>query len=169
MKDNARFMSLWEAWSIYICWMARETSSRRKNNVQQTLEGFRLSPQQARLWLLQQQSNAYRASCSLVIEGHLHIPTLRRVLEAVFMSHEMYRTSFLRLPGVKQPVQVVNTSPLYSWTHCNIENCSLEEQQKLLESFVLEAVAFPFDLERGLFAHCVLFTLHEKKHTLFVH
>ena len=136
--------------------------------MQQTIEGFRLSPQQARLWVLQRQSNAYRTSCSVVIEGHLHIPNLRQALEAVFRRHEMYRTSFRRLPGVKLPVQVVNTSPLYVWSHCDIRTCLPEDQQKLLGDLIQEARAASFDLERGPFAQCTLFTLHEKRNILFV-
>src|SRR5436305_8219997 len=139
--------------------------------MQQTIEGFRLSPQQTRLWLLQQQNNAYCSFCSLVIEGQLHIPTLRQVVELVFRQHEMYRTSFRRLPGVKLPVQVVNTSPLYVWRHCDISTCSPLDQQKQLDQWnkpTEDGVvsASTFDLERGLFAQCTLVTLAKEKHIL---
>ena len=138
--------------------------------MQQTIEGFRLSPQQTRLWLLQQQNNAYHALCSLLIEGQLHIPTLRQALEVVFKRHEMYRTSFRRLPGVKLPVQVVNPSPFYSWRHCDISLCSPIDQQKQLE--ILQhwptGIVPAFDLERGMFAQCTLVTLQEEKHALLI-
>ncbi len=39
----------------------------------QTLQGFRLSPQQKHLWLLQQDSSASRASCAIRIEGNLNV------------------------------------------------------------------------------------------------
>jgi hypothetical protein len=46
----------------------------------QTLEGFRLSPQQKRLWLLQQDSLAYRAQCAIQIKGKLNAEILKEAL-----------------------------------------------------------------------------------------
>jgi hypothetical protein len=39
-----------------------------------SIEGFRLSPQQKRLWLLQQAgySQPYRVQCAVLIEGNLN-------------------------------------------------------------------------------------------------
>jgi hypothetical protein len=39
----------------------------------QTLEGFRLSPQQKRLWFLQQDSVAYRVQAAIRIEGNVKV------------------------------------------------------------------------------------------------
>src|SRR5436305_12537240 len=38
-------------------------------NMTPKTQGFQLSPQQKRLWLLQQDSRAYRAQCAVLIEG----------------------------------------------------------------------------------------------------
>ena len=44
------------------------------------LEGYRLSPQQARLWTLQQQDNLpYRAQAGIQIQGDLQIEMLQTV------------------------------------------------------------------------------------------
>src|SRR5262249_780871 len=137
-------------------------------NMQHTIEGFRLSPQQARLWGLQQQNNAYRTSCSLVIEGYLHTAHLQQVLDAIFRRHEIYRTSFRQLPRIKWPVQVLNPSTLSVWSHCDLRTCSPLDQQKQLGDLMQEARAASFDLERGLCVHYTLFTLAKKIHVLFI-
>ncbi|HEY9300096.1 MAG TPA: condensation domain-containing protein, partial [Phormidium sp.] len=62
----------------------------------QTITGFRLSPQQKYLWSLLQESPAYRAQCSLLIEGNLNQKTLKEALQAVINRHEILRTTFHR-------------------------------------------------------------------------
>src|SRR5437016_9711965 len=76
----------------------------------ETVEGFRLSPQQSRLWSLQALSGAkaYRAECSVAIEGNADLARLRRCLEQIVARHEILRTSFRRLPGMNAPLQVVH-------------------------------------------------------------
>src|SRR5207247_5327448 len=72
------------------------------------VEGFRLSPQQKRLWLLQaDQSPAYRAQGMIEIEGALDLPALSAALQQVVEQHEILRTTFQRLAGTTLPVQVI--------------------------------------------------------------
>jgi amino acid adenylation domain-containing protein/non-ribosomal peptide synthase protein (TIGR01720 family) len=76
----------------------------------ETVEGFRLSPQQSRLWSLQAVSGAeaYRMACSVAIEGYADPARLRRCLEQIVARHEILRTSFRSLPGMNAPLQVVH-------------------------------------------------------------
>ena len=71
------------------------------------IEGYRLSPQQLHLWLLQQESNAYRSQCAVLLEGELNVEALREALQRVVRRHDILRTSFLRTPGIRFPVQVI--------------------------------------------------------------
>ena len=73
------------------------------------LHGFRLSPQQKRLWSLIQQDgeSAYRSQCLVVIDGELTIETLRHAVRQTVGSHEILHTTFQSLPGMAFPVQVV--------------------------------------------------------------
>src|SRR5262249_52394721 len=128
-----------------------------------------LSPQQARLWSLQQQSSAYYASCSLMIEGNLHISSLCQALETIFRRHEIYRTSFCRLSGMKLPVQVVNPSPLSVFLHCDLSACSPLDQNKPLADLMQAKSSASFDLEQGPLVSSTLFTLHDKRNMLFTH
>src|SRR5262249_26204371 len=71
---------------------------------------FRLSPQQLRLWALQEQDGSalYRSYCSIEIEGEADSVRVRRALDAIVGRHEILRTTFRRLPGMSSPLQVVH-------------------------------------------------------------
>ena len=60
------------------------------------VEGFRLAPQQERVWLLHQKdkSRAYRAQSAIRIDGEIDARLLRRAVEEVVQRHEILRTSF---------------------------------------------------------------------------
>jgi amino acid adenylation domain-containing protein/non-ribosomal peptide synthase protein (TIGR01720 family) len=76
---------------------------------QETIQGYRLSPQQKRLWLLQQSENnpAYHARCAVEIAGEIDENILREALRHVSSQHEILRTTFQLLPGMSIPVQVI--------------------------------------------------------------
>ena len=76
-------------------------------------QGFRLSPQQRRLWLLQQAGGeaAWRARCEIRVEGELEEERLGRAVAQVAARWEILRTVFPHLPGVALPVQEIRTAP----------------------------------------------------------
>ncbi|HSF43790.1 MAG TPA: amino acid adenylation domain-containing protein [Thermoanaerobaculia bacterium] len=71
--------------------------------------GFRLSPQQRRLWKLQEagRPSPYRVGCAVELTGELETATLRAAVAAVVGRHEILRTVFRLLPDVDLPVQAV--------------------------------------------------------------
>ena len=73
----------------------------------QVLEGYRLSPQQKRLWLLGARPPHTGLTCSILIEGPLDPALLGRALDRLVARHEILRTSFERLPGMHLPMQVI--------------------------------------------------------------
>ncbi len=77
---------------------------------QQVIEGFRLSPQQQRLWS-QTGGAAGRAWCALALQGDLRVQSLERALLRVVERHEILRTRFERLPGMEVPIQVISDAP----------------------------------------------------------
>ncbi|HYV13038.1 MAG TPA: amino acid adenylation domain-containing protein [Pyrinomonadaceae bacterium] len=76
---------------------------------QTTTRGFRLSPQQKRLWSLQQHTVGLsdRAQCTVLIEGHLDTALLRTALQKVVERHEVLSTTFPRPQGMNAPLQVI--------------------------------------------------------------
>ncbi|HEU4712843.1 MAG TPA: amino acid adenylation domain-containing protein [Pyrinomonadaceae bacterium] len=84
------------------------------------LQGFRVSPQQRHLWLVQEaNSSAYHARCAALIEGELDVDALRMAVETVVQRHEILRTVFARTPGVKVPLQVVTEKAEFQWSETN--------------------------------------------------
>src|SRR5689334_15655949 len=72
------------------------------------VQSYRLSPQQERLWLLEQKHpGRYTVQCSWLLEGPLDEAKLRAALNALVERHEILRTSFQSLPDVLLPVQVI--------------------------------------------------------------
>jgi amino acid adenylation domain-containing protein len=76
----------------------------------QVEEGFRLSPQQRRLWHLHErnQGAAFGAQCLVRITGPLDTRRLDEAVTSVRTRHEILRTNFAFLEGTSIPVQVVN-------------------------------------------------------------
>jgi amino acid adenylation domain-containing protein len=72
-------------------------------------EGFRISPQQRRLWRLIQQNPqvAFCAQCHVRITGPLNAERLDQAVRSLRSTHEILRTRFVLLPGTKAPVQVI--------------------------------------------------------------
>ena len=73
------------------------------------VEGFALSPQQERLWQLQEVGPAdrYGAFCTLRVAGDTNPERLRLALSQVVRRHEILRTGFRRIPGLSAPLQVI--------------------------------------------------------------
>src|SRR5438309_6096338 len=72
-------------------------------------EGFRISPQQRRLWGLIQQNPqvAFCAQCHVRITGPLDAQRLDEAVRTLRSTHEILRTEFVLLPGTRTPVQVI--------------------------------------------------------------
>src|SRR5215510_9927514 len=75
---------------------------------QEVVEGFRLSPQQKRVWLLQESEQPYCVSCSVLIEGQLDREALNSAVNEVIARHEILRTTYKRLFGMTVPLQVID-------------------------------------------------------------
>ena len=75
--------------------------------MQQISAGFRLSPQQKHLWLLQQGNTTYKSQCDILIEGDLDTQALTDVLQEAVDSHEVLRTRFELFSTLAIPVQVI--------------------------------------------------------------
>ena len=77
--------------------------------MEQTIEGFRLSPQQRHLWRLGagDPDAPYRAQCVIVVRGRCDLAALRGALADLVARHEILRTSFPRMANVRLPLQAI--------------------------------------------------------------
>jgi amino acid adenylation domain-containing protein len=141
------------------------------------VEGFRLSPQQRRLWTFREApSSGVAAFCSqlvLSLEGPLRIERLRAALEEVCRRHEALRTTFRRLPGVVMPVQSAGElAP--SWEARNLHGLdatrveeSLKRETETDRETERERLR-EFDYENGPLVFARLFSLEPERHLLSI-
>src|SRR4051794_12851238 len=115
------------------------------------IEGFRLSPQQKRVWLLQQedQDNIYRARCEIQVRGSVDLARLQAALERVVREHEILRTVFQRFHGLDIPLQVVRDDQSIVVRVHDRRGTPEAEQAAALADVRAATERAPFELESG--------------------
>ncbi len=118
---------------------------------EQVIQGYRLSPQQKRLWQLQQSNDAraFCAQCALLISGPLNAKALAAALEDVVERHQILRTTFHCFYGMTIPVQVVTEVAPQVDAEYDLRHLSQVEQRERIEEILREARQALFDCERG--------------------
>ncbi|MEH2060565.1 MAG: amino acid adenylation domain-containing protein [Nostoc sp.] len=136
----------------------------------ESIEGFRLSPQQEHLWLLQQidQSWAYRSDCAILIEGNIDVNNLELALQDVVNRYEILRTSFVCLPGMTIPVQVITDSKVILENKSDISNLKPQEQEAKIELIFQKIKQQNFEFEQGLILHTYFVTISADRYVLFI-
>ncbi|MEH2121099.1 amino acid adenylation domain-containing protein [Nostoc sp.] len=134
--------------------------------MQEQIQGFSLSSQQKRLWLLQKDGQVYQAHCAILVEGNLKKEVLKEALNQIVNSHEIFRTTFHCIHGVKTPIQVINESSFISVSEVYLEEKDVREFdiQKLFDSASQQSL----DLEQGSLLLATLVTLTPQKHLLVI-
>ena len=131
-------------------------------------DSFRLSPQQRRVWKLQQESPAYRAQCALLLEGNLRPDVLRNALHGIIGRHEIFRTAFHYVSGFKAPVQTIHEGKVPHWRDRDLSQYPAEQQQALIDEYFIRESRRPFDLEESPLLSVLLLTLGTHKHVLLM-
>jgi amino acid adenylation domain-containing protein len=130
------------------------------------IQGFRLSPQQRRLWSLQQPGGTLRAQCALRLPGRLDAERLRQALQGMVDRHDMLRTTFHRTPGIKHPVQVVAERGTFSLGIADLTG-GVEESERGTAR-LLDEEAGRHDLENGPVLRCLLAALPGGENALLI-
>jgi amino acid adenylation domain-containing protein len=130
--------------------------------------GYRLSPQQARLWRSQLLGGAKSAQCVILIEGSLHADVLRDALRLVVQRHEILRTTFQDVPGMKVPVQVVHEQGEPAWREVELGDVDELMQAAAIENICRDEIARAATLPHGAQLRAVLARInsHERQHLL---
>jgi amino acid adenylation domain-containing protein len=130
------------------------------------VEGFRLSPQQRHLWLLAQDAGRTRAAqCLLVLRGELDARALGEAAARVVSRHEMLRTTFRSLPGVKLPLQVI-AEEATALVGGGLDGDDESELPAEVERVLGEERARAWDYERGPLVRLRLLRLGARQHLL---
>src|SRR4051812_46500845 len=114
----------------------------------QAIEGFRLSPQQRRVWRLQQRAGtvALNAGCAVVVKGNLDLAALRAALAAVVDRHEILRTTYAEIPGLSLPLQVIAAAAAPPLA---VAPGAVADTAAAIDDRLREVVAPPFVLAAG--------------------
>src|SRR5689334_1485865 len=116
--------------------------------MQKHVEGFRLSPQQARLWLLKGQNPAdHLSQCAILVEGTLDEEALKRAVRETVARHDILRTGFYSRPGVKIPLQVIEEDCEPEWRVVAREEFDTDTAAAL-DELLREEAERPFDSGR---------------------
>jgi len=133
------------------------------------LEGYRLSPQQKHLWLLQQRDYClYRVHCAVLITGSLNLEILKTALEKVVESHEILRTDFRCLPGLNIPLQVIRDGEILWNFTAESTSETLQAKKNKFQSLVQQFSQPPFDFEYRSTLNASLVTLSPKQQILLL-
>src|ERR1700741_462350 len=134
---------------------------------EEIIQNYRLSPQQERLWLLQQKyPGPYRAQCSWLLDGPLDRAGLQTAMDVLVERHEILRTTFQTLPDVLLPVQVICQATALAWRECDLTDLSRDAQQEELAKLFREAQESPLDFTPGSLLDCTIITLGPNRHVL---
>ncbi|HEV2705167.1 MAG TPA: amino acid adenylation domain-containing protein [Pyrinomonadaceae bacterium] len=132
------------------------------------MQGFPLSPQQKHLWQLQDESHAYALHYTCRITGRLDVSRFREALRQVVARHEILRTRFHRVPGVRIPLQVISSDAEATLEVSEMNG--LEEAGRA--AAVSEAMRLqkeqPFDFERGALFRSRLLVLSTEESILLL-
>lgn len=136
----------------------------------ETIEGFRLSPTQERLWSLQpaESETPYCAHCSILLEGPLDVPALRSSIASVIDRHEILRTSFQSLEGMNLPVQVIADSRSFAVDEYDFGFLNEQEKDTEIASLVEKTRRESVEFINGLSVRVALARLAADKHVLIL-
>ena len=134
------------------------------------VEGFRLSPQQRHLWLLQQSTRnpVYQVQCEVAVAGQLDTDVLRAALNAIIRRHEILRTTFQYLPGMGIPVQVIDEEVEAVCAERDLSALGEQAQEDAIRELRQEWQQLPFDYERNLLWRAALCTLSSDQYRLLL-
>src|SRR5215831_15691212 len=96
--------------------------------------GFRLSPQQEKLWLLQRgaQKLAYKVWVVIAIDGRVDRADLREAIIEACNRHEILRTRFHCPPGSVIPIQVIDDAVTPEIPTLDLSNYDARTQEQAL-------------------------------------
>ncbi len=128
------------------------------------LEGFRLSPQQRRLWSWLQAAPARsgRVGCRVRLEGELSPDRLESACQALVERHEVLRTSFRTHPSTTLPLQVVGMSTPLRFRFRDVRDLPPERRAEAVAAELRAQEEGPLDLVEGPLLDVSLFRSGER-------
>jgi amino acid adenylation domain-containing protein len=123
------------------------------------LEGYPLSKRQVVLWELHRRSFLQRAQAQIHIFGEVDPELLRTAADELVLQHEILRTRFRRLTGLRLPLQCVEDTGQARWEDKDLRSLNPREQIKAAEALAHEATREPVNLSEDELLHSLLLRL----------
>jgi len=136
-----------------------------------SLQGYRLSPQQERLWELQQSgsASAYCTQAAVLIRGGADLERVRASLQRIVLRREILRTTFHCVPGLtKAPLQVISHAAIDWAPDHDLAGLSQDTRERKLDELLNEVRAAPFDLAQGPLLRAALATVSSDESVLIL-
>jgi amino acid adenylation domain-containing protein len=130
------------------------------------MQGFQLSPQQRRVWSLGDGCGPYRAAVAVALAGPLAADVLGAAVRDAVDQHEILRTTFRRLPGMTEPLQMIGAGTV-DWKVCDPADGAGAWTPELEEIFA-RLLGTGIDLENGPVLHACLARLSADRNVLFL-
>ncbi|HEX7317733.1 MAG TPA: amino acid adenylation domain-containing protein [Pyrinomonadaceae bacterium] len=136
----------------------------------EALEGYRLSPQQRRLWELEHAAGggAYRALRAVSVEGPLDPLTLKAALRTVVERHEILRTGFHLTPELRTPLQVINERAEPFFETRDLRAVGAREQEAAVEETFLVEMRRAREFGQSSLLRATLLTLSDNRSVLLL-
>jgi amino acid adenylation domain-containing protein/non-ribosomal peptide synthase protein (TIGR01720 family) len=133
------------------------------------VQGFRFSPQQEHLWAVLPPEEVARreARCEVRIEGALDFQALTTAIRDLVARHEILRTRFRLLPGMKVPLQVIGDGDPVAVQEHDLRALGEIERGAALER-IRAMLGEPRDLADGVPLRIALIHLAPEEHLLFL-
>ncbi|MEA2562147.1 MAG: hypothetical protein QOH06_3651 [Acidobacteriota bacterium] len=135
---------------------------------QETIEGFRLSPQQRRLWSIAGKPPSCQMHCAVLIEGPLHRSALRAAVQTTVERHEILRTTFACLSGMDVPIQVIGRYDPRIYREVDFRELSPAARDAAVEELRARERSLPRDLARDAALRATLVLLEPQRHLLLL-
>ncbi|MEH2381706.1 MAG: amino acid adenylation domain-containing protein [Nostoc sp.] len=142
-------------------------------------DGYRISPQQKHLWLLQQSDDAshvgrsdrqiaYYSQIAIRIEGNFAPDILKVALENIIKQQEIFRTVFNCLPEMSIPLQFVTENSMLMFEERDLGSLTSQEQKIAIDALFQDRGWQTFDLQKGPLLYTVLNKLSSGEQILFI-
>ncbi len=134
------------------------------------IEGFRLSPQQEQVWRLQRGGSlAHQAWLGVRLLGDLDLDVLEAALVEVTQRHESLRSSFLEIPHLPFPLQVVHEEAPQRWRLLDLSLVDRYQQDLEVEALLEQETTRSWRLVSRQLMRITLVRLGIAEHLLLLH
>ena len=134
------------------------------------IEGYRVSPQQRRLWSLQRsgQDTPYRSQCIVLMEGDLDVEALEAAIQDVIGRHEILRTAFVCPRETADPFQIIRDDGSVTVHRADLSGLQRSERQDEIQSLYEKILRSPFDFSKPSLVHACIARLSPREHALIL-